>query len=60
MDEVLVMDGGRVVERGTHDQLLLGGGRYSSLWWEEARHAVSNDVEHQRPREPMVATWVAP
>jgi ABC-type multidrug transport system fused ATPase/permease subunit len=56
VDEVLVMDGGRVVERGTHDQLLLQGRRYSSLWWEEARHAASNDVEHQRPRELMVAT----
>ena len=28
VDEILVMDGGRVVERGNHDQLLDQGGRY--------------------------------
>ncbi len=32
------MDGGRVVERGTHDELLDLGRRYSSLWWEEMQH----------------------
>ncbi len=43
VDEVLVMEGGRVVERGTHDELLLHGPRYASLWWEEARHITSKD-----------------
>ena len=37
VDEILVMDAGRIVERGTHDTLLDRGGRYSSLWWEEMR-----------------------
>ncbi len=37
VDEILVMDTGRVIERGTHDELLASGGRYSSLWWEEMR-----------------------
>lgn len=31
-DAILVMDGGRIVERGTHDQLLAREGRYASLW----------------------------
>lgn len=31
-DEVLVMDGGRVVERGRHEVLLAGGGAYARLW----------------------------
>lgn len=31
-DEVLVMDGGRVVERGTHAQLVAAGGKYAALW----------------------------
>ena len=31
-DRVLVMEGGRVVEAGTHEELLDGGGRYRTLW----------------------------
>ena len=30
--EILVMDQGRVVERGTHAQLLAQGGRYARMW----------------------------
>ncbi|SET31826.1 ATP-binding cassette, subfamily B [Marinobacter segnicrescens] len=31
-DTILVMDGGRIVERGTHRELLTAGGRYADLW----------------------------
>lgn len=31
-DEVLVMDGGRVVERGRHEALVSEGGAYARLW----------------------------
>jgi ABC-type multidrug transport system fused ATPase/permease subunit len=30
-DQILVMEGGRIVERGTHDELLDAGGRYRDL-----------------------------
>jgi ATP-binding cassette subfamily B protein len=31
-DTILVMDGGRIVERGTHESLLAAGGLYAQLW----------------------------
>ncbi|MDR3374698.1 MAG: ABC transporter ATP-binding protein/permease [Ancalomicrobiaceae bacterium] len=31
-DEILVLEAGQVVERGTHDQLLSDGGLYASMW----------------------------
>jgi ATP-binding cassette subfamily B protein len=31
-DRIVVLDGGRVAESGTHDELLLAGGRYSSMF----------------------------
>ena len=30
--EILVMDAGRIIERGSHSQLLAQGGRYASMW----------------------------
>ena len=32
MDELIILDGGRIAERGTHDELLAGGGIYAVLW----------------------------
>ena len=36
-DQILVIEEGRIVERGSHDELVLAGGRYSALYreWEE-------------------------
>ncbi|HME02461.1 MAG TPA: thiol reductant ABC exporter subunit CydC [Solirubrobacteraceae bacterium] len=37
VDEVIVLDRGRVLERGTHAELLALGGRYAALWqWESS------------------------
>jgi ATP-binding cassette subfamily B protein len=32
MDSLVVIDGGRIVEQGTHEHLLMHGGIYASLW----------------------------
>ena len=31
-DRIVVIDGGRITEAGTHDELLAAGGSYASLW----------------------------
>ncbi|CAM1642013.1 ABCB family ABC transporter ATP-binding protein/permease [Bartonella apihabitans] len=31
-DEILVLKGGRIIERGKHDELLAKGGLYASMW----------------------------
>lgn len=38
-DRIYVLDGGRIVESGTHATLLAAGGRYCSLWREDAHSA---------------------
>ena len=35
VDEVIVLEGGRAVERGTHAELLDAAGRYASMWTRE-------------------------
>ena len=40
-DQIVVLDGGRVVERGRHEELLAAGGRYAAL--------VSRDAELEPP-----------
>jgi len=36
-DTILVMDGGRIVESGSHDELLLREGHYAHLWEQQHR-----------------------
>lgn len=36
-DQILVMEGGKIVERGTHDQLIAQDGRYHELYTYQAR-----------------------
>ena len=42
-DAIYVLDGGRVVETGTHGQLLANGGMYAHLWATQAQHQNAGD-----------------
>jgi ATP-binding cassette subfamily C protein CydCD len=48
VDEVLVLDRGRAIERGTHAELLRLEGRYAELWGLEAAGAVAGAFTRAR------------
>src|SRR5450631_1596514 len=58
-DEIIVLDQGRIAERGTHSQLLASGGLYASMWNRQreaqearerlARIADENDAPNRAP-----------
>jgi ATP-binding cassette, subfamily B, bacterial len=50
-DLILVIEDGRVVERGTHLELLALGGRYEELYRTQFEH-------HDSPAAPVVAVEV--
>lgn len=60
-DEIIVLDQGRIAERGTHSQLLAASGLYASMWnrqreAQEAREklALMNDSTGAPAREPAL------
>jgi ATP-binding cassette subfamily B multidrug efflux pump len=44
MDRLVVMDAGRIVEEGTHEELLRAGGHYALLWKRQSGGFLANDV----------------
>ncbi|GAA2934420.1 ABC transporter ATP-binding protein [Streptomyces mexicanus] len=50
-DLILVVEAGRIVERGTHDDLLAAGGRYAQLY----RTQFAQQPRHQQPRAGQAA-----
>lgn len=45
-DRILVLDQGKIIEQGTHDQLLAGGGHYASLYNTYFRHQSLEYIEN--------------
>jgi ABC-type transport system involved in Fe-S cluster assembly fused permease/ATPase subunit len=48
-DQILVMDHGRIIERGTHAQLLLRGGAYAQMWALQQREEAKRREEEGAP-----------
>ena len=56
MDRLIVLDQGRIVEQGTHDELLRAGGHYAMLWRHQSggflpHDAVATDTAEEPPAE---------
>jgi ATP-binding cassette subfamily B protein len=59
-DQILVIDGGRIVERGPHDQLIVQGGLYSELYATQyARGGVSPSPSPVAETEPVAGAAIA-
>src|SRR3954467_2397646 len=43
-DQIIVLDDGRAVERGTHDELLESGGLYADLWYRQAAEQLAEET----------------
>ena len=43
-DQIVVLDDGRVAERGTHGELLAKGGLYAELWTRQAAERELEDI----------------
>ncbi len=42
-DQILVVKNGRIVERGSHTELVSSGGEYAALWRKQTRNASDNE-----------------
>ena len=47
-DQIIVLDGGRIVERGRHAELLVRDGRYAEMWWRQQETADLREELEQR------------
>ena len=46
MDRLIVLDKGRIVEEGKHEELLAKGGLYAKLWAHQSGGFLPQHVEH--------------
>ena len=53
-DEILVLEEGRIVERGSHDQLVARGGSYAHLW------SLQTNLQRDLEARPEAETLTVP
>jgi ATP-binding cassette subfamily B protein len=53
-DEILVLDQGRIVERGRHGELLAKNGAYASMWNRQREAAAAREKLSQVENDPAV------
>ena len=58
-DQILVMDQGRIVERGRHDELLALGGRYAEMWARQQAETADGEDEAAEAAETAEAVETA-
>ena len=52
-DQIIVLDHGRIVERGRHEELLALGGLYTQLWGLQRQQQEFQRLERQLARQPL-------
>jgi ATP-binding cassette subfamily B protein len=58
-DEILVLDHGRIVERGRHGDLVAANGPYASMWNKQKEAAAAREKLKEVENDPDVAPGVA-
>ena len=53
MDRLIVLDQGRVVEEGTHAQLLAANGHYAALWQHQSGGFLPEDLPVDARSQPL-------
>ncbi len=54
MDRLVVLDAGKIVEEGTHAELLQRGGHYEKLWRHQSGGFIANELDEAEEARPAI------